>query len=482
MTTIKTTDSNTLTALKKETEDRISQIENTPNMTLTGKNVYYMANDGDDSLDGRTPETAWKSLDKLNRETAFQPGDVVAFRRGDLWRGQVFAREGVTYTAYGEGAKPRLYGSPEDGAVPEKWKMTRWKGIWQYSERAANPNTDVGVLVCNHGECWGIKCILRREADGSVWNNTTGQPYENPGSLTNDLDFFHDLTEGVIYLRSDTNPGERFSSIEFSPKHHGFAIRGNHVTIDNFEVRYIGAHGVGAGTVTGLTVQNCLFRWIGGSIQAEGLFGRNHATRYGNGVEIYGGCNQYTVENCVFDQIYDAAVTQQVSLPEDFRKTGTALNQTRIRYVGNVMTRCNYSVEYFLSAVPENNPSTIRDFLIGDNLMWDAGFGFCEQRPDKTEAAHIKSWNSTNPASDYRIENNLMAFSKNMLCHIHASLPGCQGGNSMPQMKNNRFCGRTGDCFGMVAFRDGTRVAYDETTAAYLGDTSTDDTLWFVRE
>ncbi len=480
MTKSKTLDKGTLAQWKKETEDRTAQIENTPNMVLTGKTVYYMANDGDDSHDGRTPETAWKSLDKLNRETDFQPGDVVAFRRGDLWRGQIFARAGVTYTAYGDGRKPRLYGSPEDGAVPDKWKKTQWEGIWQYCERAANPNTDVGVLVFNDGEAWGTKCILRREADRSVWNNTTGQPYENPGSLTEDLDFFHDLTEGVIYLRSDTNPGQRFSSIEFSPKHHGFAIRGNDVTIDNFEVRYIGAHGVGAGTVAGLTVQNCVFRWIGGSIQAEGLFGRNHATRYGNGVEIYGGCDGYTVTDCVFDQIYDAAVTQQVNLPADYQNTGKALNQTHIRYTGNVMTRCNYSIEYFLSAIPENNPSTMRDFVIADNLMWDAGYGFCEQRPDKTEAAHIKSWTSTNPAVDYRIENNLMAFSKNMLCHIHASLSGDDGGDSMPKLKNNRFCGNSGDSFGIVAFRDGTRVPYDEKTAAYLGTKSTDDTLWFA--
>ncbi len=482
MTNIKKLDAATLQAWKDETEERIRQIENTPNMELAGEHIYYVANDGDDKNDGTSPDTPWRSLDKVNSGgTAILPGDTVAFRRGDLWRGKIFARAGVTYTAYGEGPKPKLYGSGEDGAVPEKWKETKWPGIWQYTERAANPLVDVGVLVFNGGEAWGIKCILRREADGSVWNNTTGEPWENAGSLVGDLHFFHDLTAGVIYLRSDENPGERFDSIEFSPKYHGFSVKGDNVTIDNFEVRYIGAHGVGAGTVAGLTVQNCVFRWIGGSIQAEGLFGRNHATRYGNGVEIYGGCDGYTVQNCYFDQIYDAAITQQVNLPEDYKASGKALDQRKIRYAGNVMTRCDYSIEYFLAGVPEGNPSTMSDFVIEDNLMWDAGYGFCEQRPDKTEAAHIKSWTSANPAENYQIRNNLMAFSKNMLCHIHASLPGPDGGDSMPALSGNRFVGRAGDSFGILAYRDGTRVPYDETTVDYLGEKSTDDELWFAQ-
>lgn len=59
------------------------------------------------------------------------------FRRGDIWREvQVQSRAGVTYSAYGEGAKPGLYGSPEDGSGAEKW--TLWyegengEKIWLY--------------------------------------------------------------------------------------------------------------------------------------------------------------------------------------------------------------------------------------------------------------------------------------------------------------------------------------------------------------
>ena len=38
------------------------------------------------------------------------------FRRGDIWRGRILTKAGVTYSAYGRGEKPRIYGSPYDAA------------------------------------------------------------------------------------------------------------------------------------------------------------------------------------------------------------------------------------------------------------------------------------------------------------------------------------------------------------------------------
>ncbi|MBR4961880.1 MAG: hypothetical protein IKY52_13370 [Clostridia bacterium] len=476
MTEMRICSSGQLAEWRAQTDRRIQGIQNSPNLPIPADvPVYYVSADGEDTADGMTPDTAWKTLERVNRAELL-PGAFVCFRRGDLWRGQIRARTGVTYTAYGTGDKPKLYGSPENGADPSKWQSAGAEGIWVYQGWPE----DVGTIVFDHGKAHGIKCILRREKDGSVWNNTTGEPWRDYRDLTGDLHFYHDLQTGRIYLRSAENPGARFSSIEFSVKRHGFAIAGNEITIDNFEVRYVGSHGVGAGTTAGLTVQNCTFHWIGGSIQAEGLFGRNHATRYGNAVEIYGGCDRYTVRDCWFTQIYDAAVTQQVTLTPDQQKNGTDLSQKNVLYAGNVMEYCNYSVEYFLGSVPEGNPSRMENLVIADNFMWYAGRGFCSQRPDKTEAAHIKGWNHTNPAADYRIRGNVMVDSFNMLVHIYSSVPGTAGGDSMPVLENNHFAGRQGDSFGVLAYRDGTRMPYDETTPDYLGERSTGDVLWFI--
>ena len=48
---------------------------------------------GDDAQDGLKPETAWRSLTRVNR-ASLAPGDQVLFRRGQAWRGQLLPRSG----------------------------------------------------------------------------------------------------------------------------------------------------------------------------------------------------------------------------------------------------------------------------------------------------------------------------------------------------------------------------------------------------
>lgn len=478
MTNVRNCSKEQLDLWRRITDERIDAIVHSSNLPASAEpDTYYVSADGCDEADGRSPQTAWKTLDKVN-EAVLTPGSVVRFRRGDLWRGQICAAAGVTYTAYGEGAKPKLYASPEDGAAAERWFPTAVENIWRFE----GWQDDVGTIVFNHGEAHAIKCILRRESDGTTWNNTTGEPFADWRDLTTDLHFWHELSDGMLYLYSCENPGKRFSSIEFSVKRHGFVTRGPGVTIDNFCVCYVGSHGVGTGTMQGLTVQNCEFHWIGGSIQEEGLFGRNYATRYGNAVEIYGGCDRYTVRGCWFTQIYDAAVTQQFTMRGFERTNQDDFSQTNICYSGNVMEYCNYSIEYFLSGLPQDNPSHMENLVIEDNLMWYAGRGFCAQRPDKTESAHIKSWSSDNPAKNYLIRNNLMVDSFNMLVHIYAERQGPDGGDSMPVLENNHFVGRRGDSFGILAYRDNKRQTYCEDVAAYLGEKAHGDTLWLIEQ
>ena len=134
--------------------------------------IYYISPNGNDSNPGKFEEGAWSSLIRVN-ETEFMPGDIVCFERGGVWRGQLRAREGVTYTAYGSGDKPKIYGSPENAASPEKW-IKETENIYRYYKPL---KSDVGTLVFNDGEEHAIKAILRTEADGKTFNNTTGEPF-----------------------------------------------------------------------------------------------------------------------------------------------------------------------------------------------------------------------------------------------------------------------------------------------------------------
>lgn len=93
-------------------------------MGQAGATVYYVSNAGSDDHDGKTPETAWVSLNKVN-SAALMPGDSVLFERGGQWRGQLRPQSGeknapVIYGAYGSGAKPVLSGSVEKNRA-EDW-------------------------------------------------------------------------------------------------------------------------------------------------------------------------------------------------------------------------------------------------------------------------------------------------------------------------------------------------------------------------
>lgn len=129
--------------------ERKAEILHSPSNYPTSGAVYYVSNSGNDLNDGLSTETAWNTLDKVNsgawtwegqlnseqfpeylwasehlsEQVALKSGDTVLFERGGLWRGRLQTVEGVTYSAYGDGDKPRIYGSPEDGTGAENWPL-----------------------------------------------------------------------------------------------------------------------------------------------------------------------------------------------------------------------------------------------------------------------------------------------------------------------------------------------------------------------
>jgi len=75
--------------------------------------TYYVSTAGDDTWDGKSPATAWRTIDKLNN-TNWQSGDVILFKRGEVFRGQINLRyfhNNLTFGAYDNGVAPVLSGS-----------------------------------------------------------------------------------------------------------------------------------------------------------------------------------------------------------------------------------------------------------------------------------------------------------------------------------------------------------------------------------
>ena len=52
---------------------------------------FYVSNSGNDENDGRTPESAWKTLARVS-DAELERGDGVLFCRGDIFRGFIKAQ------------------------------------------------------------------------------------------------------------------------------------------------------------------------------------------------------------------------------------------------------------------------------------------------------------------------------------------------------------------------------------------------------
>jgi hypothetical protein len=79
--------------------------------------IYYVdATGGNDSNDGLTSGTPWRTLAKV-RVATFVPGDTIALKRGESWTdGLTINQSGtaghpITFTAYGIGALPKIDGA-----------------------------------------------------------------------------------------------------------------------------------------------------------------------------------------------------------------------------------------------------------------------------------------------------------------------------------------------------------------------------------
>lgn len=423
---------------------------------------FYISNSGNDTNDGTAPETAWKTINRLNT-AKLSAGDAVFFERGGLWRGEILCRTGVTYAAYGNGVKPCIYGSPEDGAGSEKWILTNAeKNIWKFHKKLY----DVGCIVFNHGEEHGIKALPDYINGKYYVRDEKNIEYKTEFNINVNLDkelmFFSECSAvkypngnisiadgknvGDLFLKCDKgNPGTVFNSIEFLTRPNIFAICDNsNVTIHNFCLKYCGGHAVGGYNCMNTTVSGCEIGWIGGSIQSYNTSGR--PIRYGNGIEIAANCCNYIAEYNWLYQIYDAGITYQAG------KSDVQIVDYGVRFSDNLVEYCTYGIEYFLGSNRQTDVKNFqRDIEFKNNIIRYSGFGFGEQRPDKKTSAAIKTWpTSENCAESFTVTNNIFDRSRYCLISLFAAKP-----EWLPQYENNIIIQTEGTEAYLCAYKAG---------------------------
>lgn len=456
---------NDLSELDRYCEAKKLEILNAEDHMAILGTTYYVADNGNDDNDGKSPATPWKTLQKAS-ETPLQEGDSVRFKRGDVFRGHLKAQAGVTYCAYGRGEKPKLYGSEQNLADPALWELCNAeKHIWKLTF----PIQDCGTLVFNEGEKHARKLIPSYIGGRFVCRDDITKTFAMTAEMTQNYDLFTPCTaeftvspskgedfpvpktgcefRGELYLRVDEgNPGEIFDSIEALPYKHMIHV-GNQprVTIDNLCLKYVGCHAIKAGGfVEGLHVSNMEIGWIGGAVQSylgldpnypEGI--RGSVTRFGNGVEIYGGCHDYVVDHCYIYEIYDAGITHQVTT------NGKKYTMTDVHYTHNVIEKCVYSIEYFLEKNKGDTESYMDGIDISHNILRLAGYGWGQQRHNTHTPAHIKGWSYENTASHYTIQNNIFDRSAYRMLHLVAKEE-----TSLPAMDGNTYIQKYGMTLG----------------------------------
>ena len=396
-------------------------------LKITGKTYYVSSINGSDENDGLSPETAFKTLTPTNR-IRINAGDAILFERGSIFRGHYSARTGCTYGAYGEGEKPRFYGSPYDGAVTGTWVETeQGSNIWLYSEKFSG---DVGTIIFDHSQAAIKKCLTEDSLTHVKQNG----------------DFWYDSGKNQVYLYLDKgNPAKVYKSIEFNEKTNIFSVTGGSydIVFDNLSFYYGGSHGIGCGGVTNVHIQNCVFGWIGGALQ-------NETARFGNGVEFWAPSVNCSVKNCYVYEVYDAGITFQQK-----GSSNTDMFFDKIVFDGNLIEKCVYNIEYF-GRQYNGNKDVIANTTISNNILRLAGYGWGNQRPDKGGTAGIKGWDTKNISSNFVIRDNIIDRGLNHLIHISSfgwDIEKQKLTNKTPQylptMINNKFIQTEGQNFGI---------------------------------
>ena len=309
--------------LSKADARRESILNSVTEVEVTGRS-YYVSNDGSDQNPGDSPEAPWATLEKVNT-AKLKSGDAVFFKREGVWRGvPLLTQQGVTYSAYGEGAKPAIYGSPENGAGAEKWSLI--------------PGTDnIWVFYRALGDCGGIVVDgdINKVKKSPVW--WTGSQYVlnqqnyhdammqmpafDPSSDMNNFEYFNDIDysdlgtqhpiyvylessrEGKLYLRCDEgNPGEVFASIEFCCDLYEGAVAwvANDCVLDNLCVMY-GGHAIENGDSRSV-VRNCEVGYMG---RMTHTFSEHVTVHSGDGINHMG--NSF-VENNYVHHVYNGGI------------------------------------------------------------------------------------------------------------------------------------------------------------------------------
>ncbi len=362
----------------------ISDVINSPDNIRASGNTYYISNNGDDKLDGLSPETAWATISKLRLETPnLKEGDAVLFERGGEWRkvnewrlkqkdatweemSMFTAKKGVSYGAYGVGDKPILNGSQQNYACEEMWRQTEFPNVYICSEEfwiVSLIALDHSDKIGKHGEKMAIKEIYGVNDFFDICDFKT------------DCSYYLDADTHKLYFYSDKgNPSDRFKTMEIGGRLQ--VIRNSCAAlIENFNFKFSG-YGITGGPY--MNVKNCIFSYLGGCQCSDR---KGDKIPCGNAIEIYGACDGFYVENCWMYEICDTGLTHQL-----WSAKGDCI-QRNISFKGNVIDRFHWGIEFNNPPSDDGSERLVENCEHSYNLVQNGGGCWADNQFDRKNGA-----------------------------------------------------------------------------------------------
>ena len=181
---------------------------------------YYVSNTGNDSYDGKSPSTAWRTMANVDNNTSFKPGDSILFERGGVWyenfriavSGSPSAQ--ITYGAYGTGDRPIISGMRE---IPE------WDDSGNWTEGESNQWSMSWSSTRDRLRIWIDDDEKQRSGSLAVSESNPWQWHDNN-----------------FYVYSVGNPATTFTSIKTTNYEHFLGrhrtANVHYITIEDIEV------------------------------------------------------------------------------------------------------------------------------------------------------------------------------------------------------------------------------------------------------
>ena len=296
---------------------------------LQATTYYVDATGGNDSNNGKTEATAWKTISKVIKSAKdFKPGDNILFKRGERWdkRFKVdnhpsgTSENPITYGAYGTGEKPIINVFVEQSNI--NWVL-KSENQWQADIECGTRFFKNGVEMIrsvkakdlgsnSFGTEYYYKYLGGPDGGPSILRvYSTGNPSSDIFSWSSEIEAF--MIKGANYIKLEN------LDIQGSSGQGALRMRvNNHWVITNCNIGWNATYGITMRFCSDILIDNCTFdaNHMVNQSESPGNFRGADDTGCDDGIYVSRGCHDITVSNCLFKNWGHASFDAYSSKPD----------------------------------------------------------------------------------------------------------------------------------------------------------------------